>query len=63
MSQKKLHDREVATAYYGKRAFSIAAPTLWNNIPIAIRNAISIDIFNLRHTYLITLLCNTFLDF
>ena len=46
-------NREVATAYYGKRAFSIAAPTLWNNIPLAIRNAISINIFKRQlKTYL-----------
>ncbi|XP_072025354.1 uncharacterized protein [Amphiura filiformis] len=31
--------REVATDYYGKRAFSVAAPSLWNSLPLAIRNA------------------------
>jgi hypothetical protein len=37
--------REVATAYYGKRAFSVAAPSLWNSLPLAIRNANSVNSF------------------
>ncbi len=37
--------REVTTAYYGKRAFSVAAPTLWNKLPLAIRNTASVDSF------------------
>lgn len=31
--------REVSTQYYGSRAFSIAAPTLWNKLPEEIRHA------------------------
>ena len=27
-------NREVATAYYGKRAFSVSAPSLWNKLPL-----------------------------
>ena len=30
---------------YGDRAFSVAAPKLWNNLPINIRNATSIECF------------------
>jgi len=38
---------------YGKRAFSVAAPTLWNSIPIDIKTSTSIDIFKKKlKTYL-----------
>ena len=38
---------------YGRRAFSVAAPELWNNIPFAIRNAKSLAQFKqLLKTYL-----------
>ena len=37
--------REVSTINYGRRAFSVAAPELWNNIPFAIRNAKSLAQF------------------
>ena len=30
---------------YGKRAFSVAAPELWNNLPEDIKSANSIDDF------------------
>ena len=30
---------------YGERAFSVAAPTLWNSIPLAIRNSSTVDEF------------------
>ena len=30
---------------YGKRAFSVAAPELWNNLPEDIKSATSIDDF------------------
>ena len=30
---------------YGDRAFSVAAPKLWNGLPISIRNATSIECF------------------
>ncbi|XP_072041505.1 uncharacterized protein [Amphiura filiformis] len=33
--------REVSTAYYGERAFSVAAPTLWNKLPARIQKAAS----------------------
>ena len=38
--------REVPTINYGRRAFSVAAPELWNNISFAIRNAKSLAQFN-----------------
>ena len=37
--------REVSTINYGRRAFSVAAPELWNSIPLAIRNANSLAEF------------------
>ena len=38
---------------YGNRAFSYAAPTLWNTLPIAIHTASSLDTFKLQlKTYL-----------
>ena len=30
---------------FGDRAFSVAAPKLWNNLPLEIRNITKIDIF------------------
>ncbi|KAL3048824.1 hypothetical protein OYC64_008328 [Pagothenia borchgrevinki] len=30
---------------FGDRAFSVAAPTLWNSLPAEIRNAPSLNIF------------------
>ena len=33
------------TRYDGDRAFSVAAPKLWNGLPISIRNATSIECF------------------
>ena len=33
---------------YGNRAFSYAAPTLWNTLPIAIHTASSLDTFKLQ---------------
>ena len=37
--------REILTASYGDRAFSVAAPSLWNQIPLSIRNADSVNCF------------------
>ena len=37
--------RDVATMYYGERAFSVAAPSMWNKLPFAIRNADSLMTF------------------
>ena len=34
--------------YFGKRSFAAAAPTLWNNLPLIIKQAPSVDIFNSR---------------
>ena len=31
--------------YFGKRSFAAAAPTLWNNLPLNIKQAPSVDIF------------------
>ena len=45
--------REVSTSYYGNRVFSVAAPKLWNNIPLTIRKADSLAKFkHLLKTYL-----------
>ncbi len=45
--------REVSTAYYGERAFSVAAPILWNKLPAHIQNADSLATFKrLLKTYL-----------
>ena len=33
------------TSTYGNRAFPVAAPKLWNNMPVNIRTTISIDSF------------------
>ena len=45
--------REVSTINYGRRAFSVAAPELWNSIPLAIKNADSLAKFKrLLKTYL-----------
>ena len=38
---------------YGKRAFSVAAPRLWNSLPMELRTSTSIDIFKKKlKTYL-----------
>ncbi len=37
--------REVSTAYYGNKAFSVSAPRLWNALPFEIRNARSLATF------------------
>ena len=37
--------REVSTLYYGNRAFSVAAPTLWNKLPAEVRNANTLATF------------------
>ena len=40
----------------GDRAFSVAAPTLWNTLPIGVKTAPSVDIFKTRlKTYLFAL--------
>ena len=44
---------EVSTSYYGNRAFSIAAPSLWNKLPAEVRNANNITTFKwLLKTYI-----------
>ena len=53
---------------YGKRAFSVAAPELWNNLPEDIKSANSIDDFKLMNPdvficYLIFYLLCTFIYF
>ena len=44
-SQHLLQTPRFNTQYYGKRAFSIAAPTLWNNLPLHIRSITSLAAF------------------
>ena len=46
---------------YGERAFAVAAPRLWNSIPLELRSSSSIDIFK-RHlkTYLFQQAYNSF---
>ena len=36
---------EVATAYYGRCAFFVSAPSLWNKLPLNIHKANSVDSF------------------
>ncbi len=38
----------------GDRAFSVAAPKLWNLLPVSIRSAPTISRFKLLKTYLLT---------
>jgi hypothetical protein len=38
----------VKTSSYGDRAFAVAAPKLWNNIPFTIRSAVSVDQFKTK---------------
>ena len=48
---------------YGKRAFSVAAPDLWNLLPEDIKTSCTVDIFNanLKHFFLFEpLTCNIF---
>ena len=45
------------TSTYGDRTFSIAAPRLWNTLPLMIRNAQSVSVFKrLLKTYLFQLI-------
>ena len=39
------HGPRVNTISYGDRAFAVAAPKLWNNIPFHIRSSPSINVF------------------
>ena len=48
-----------STKSYGDRAFSIAGPNLWNNLPLELRCAESVNIFKSKlKTYLFTLSYN-----
>ena len=38
-------NREIATVCYGERALSVSAPSLWNKLPLHIRNANSVNSF------------------
>ena len=44
-SQKLLQVPRAHTQHYGQRAFSISAPTLWNQLPSNIRAAPTLDTF------------------
>ena len=44
-SQLLLQVPRFNTQFYGKRAFSITAPTLWNNLPLHIRSITSLASF------------------
>ena len=35
----------VKTESFGKRSFQYAAPSVWNSLPLSVRNSQSIDIF------------------
>ena len=52
-SQHLLATPKARLKTYGERAFAVAAPRLWNSIPLELRSSSSIDIFK-RHlkTYL-----------
>ena len=36
---------DVRTKSYGERRFDKAAPTLWNSLPLSLRNVNSLDVF------------------
>ena len=52
--QHLLQVPHTSTHYYGERAFMVAAPTLWNSLPLHIRQAQTIHTFKkLLKTHLI----------
>ena len=52
-SQRLLAVPSVRLKSYGDRAFEVAAPKLWNTLPLDLRLCSSIDIFkNLLKTYI-----------
>ena len=60
-SQHLLATPKARLKTYGERAFAVAAPRLWNSIPLELRSSSSIDIFK-RHlkTYLFQQAYNSF---
>jgi hypothetical protein len=44
-SELRFIEPTYCTEYYGSRSFSVAAPRLWNKLPLAIRTAPTIDSF------------------
>ena len=42
------HTRKSSTKYYGDRAFTTAAPTLWNNLPFTVRSSPTVTVFKTR---------------
>ena len=44
-SQHLLATPKARLKTYGERAFAVAAPRLWNSIPLELRSSSSIDIF------------------
>ena len=56
-SSKLLLKPAITSTSYGDRSFSAAAPKLWNELPISIRSAKSLDVFKtLLKTHLF--ICN-----
>ena len=43
--------RAIKTSTYGERAFSAAAPKLWNALPVKVRSATSVEQFKARLKY------------
>ena len=61
-SQLRLHVPKTLTSSYGIRAFSVAAPMLWNNLPLTLKNATSVTTFkSALKTYLFSWTCCVFL--
>jgi hypothetical protein len=46
--QLRLEQPRARSKKYGDRAFSIAAPRLWNNLPLFVKDSDSVDIFKSR---------------
>ena len=44
-SQMRLHVPRSSTSSYGSRAFSVAAPSIWNNLPLSVKCAESVSSF------------------
>ena len=43
-TMKLIHPRRTASTKFGDRAFAVATPTAWNNLPDCIRTAANIDL-------------------
>ena len=48
--------RPHASSHFHRHSFAVSAPTVWNNIPVAVRDSVSLDAFK---TAFKTYLCNS----